>query len=55
VFAAQARAWHDQIKSTHKEFVLLDETTGADGHVQVNNRRRLGQETCGWLDEIFRV
>ncbi|HET6554215.1 MAG TPA: alpha/beta fold hydrolase [Dyella sp.] len=54
VFAAQAHEWHQQIRSKLKEFVLLDETTGADGHVQVNNRRRLGQEACGWLDEIFR-
>ena len=53
VFAAQAKAWHRDIRSTRKAFVLLDASTGADGHVQVNNRLRLVQECCGWLDEIF--
>jgi len=53
VFAAQSKTWHRDIRSTRKDFVLLDKTTGADGHVQVNNRLRLAQESCGWLDEIF--
>lgn len=53
IFAAQAHEWHERIRSNRKSFVLLDETTGADGHVQVNNRRRLGQEVSGWMDEIF--
>ncbi|MDM0104642.1 alpha/beta fold hydrolase [Variovorax sp. J22R24] len=53
VFAAQAKAWHRDIRSTRKSFVLLDAATGADGHVQVNNRLRLAQECCGWLGEIF--
>jgi hypothetical protein len=33
--------------------VRLDAATGADGHCQVNNRLRLAQEACGWMDEIF--
>jgi len=53
VFAAQARAWHREIRSPRKSFVLLDAATGADGHVQVNDRLRLAQETCGWMGEIF--
>ena len=53
VFAAQAREWHEQIPSKRKEFVELDASTGADGHVQVNNRLRLAQECCGWMDELF--
>ncbi|WP_218668902.1 S9 family peptidase [Variovorax sp. KK3] len=53
VFASQAKAWHAQIPSARKSFVLLDAATGADGHVQVNNRLRLTQECCGWLGEIF--
>jgi pimeloyl-ACP methyl ester carboxylesterase len=53
VFAAQAKAWHRDIRSARKSFVLLDAATGADGHVQVNNRLRLAQECCGWLGEIF--
>ncbi len=53
VFAAQARDWHRDIRSARKEFVLLDAATGADGHVQVNNRLRLTQEAVGWMDEIF--
>ncbi len=53
VFAAQAHAWHAAIRSTTKRFVMLDAATGADGHVQVNNRLRLVQECTGWLDEIF--
>jgi hypothetical protein len=53
IFAAQAHGWHAAIPSKRKSIVLLDEATGADGHCQVNNRLRLAQETCGWLDEIF--
>ncbi|MEJ8857575.1 alpha/beta fold hydrolase [Variovorax robiniae] len=53
VFARQAKAWHNDIRSTRKSFVLLDASTGADGHVQVNNRLRLTQECVGWLGEIF--
>lgn len=53
LFAAQARAWHDAVGSTRKDFVLLDAASGADGHCQVNARLRLVQETCGWMDEIF--
>jgi hypothetical protein len=53
VFAAQAKAWHRDIPSTRKSFVELDASTGADGHVQVNNRLRLAQECDGWLGEIF--
>jgi alpha-beta hydrolase superfamily lysophospholipase len=53
VFAAQAHAWHDAIRSPDKRFVLLDAASGADGHVQVNNRLRLAQECAGWMDELF--
>jgi hypothetical protein len=53
VFAAQAHAWHRDIRSARKDFVLLDAASGADGHVQVNNRLRLAQECSGWMDEIF--
>jgi pimeloyl-ACP methyl ester carboxylesterase len=53
VFAQQAHAWHAAIRSTRKRFVELDAASGADGHVQVNNRRRLAQETAAWMDEIF--
>lgn len=53
VFAAQAHAWHQAIRSERKSFVLLDSASGADGHVQVNNRLRLVQECTGWMDEIF--
>jgi alpha-beta hydrolase superfamily lysophospholipase len=53
VFAAQARAWHDAIRSPVKSLVELDARSGADGHVQVNNRLRLVQECCGWMDDIF--
>ena len=45
-----ADAWHEQIRSTKKSFVLLDAASGADGHVQVNNRLRLCQECVGWMD-----
>ena len=53
VFAQQARAWHEAIPSGCKRFVELDAASGADGHVQVNNRRRLAQECAAWMDEIF--
>lgn len=53
VFAAQARQWHESIRSTHKSFVALDAATGADAHVQVSNRLRLVQEVAGWMDEVF--
>lgn len=53
VFAAQARRWHEQIRSARKDFVFLDAATGADGHCQVNARVRLVQEACGWMDEVF--
>jgi pimeloyl-ACP methyl ester carboxylesterase len=53
VFARQAHAWHDAIRSERKSFVLLDAASGADGHVQVNNRLRLCQECTGWMDDIF--
>ena len=53
VFAAQAHAWHAAIPSTNKRFVLPDAASGADGHVQVNNRLRLAQECVGWMDELF--
>ena len=53
VFADQAKVWHNSIRSERKAFVRLDASTGADGHCQVNNRLRLAQEACGWLDEIF--
>ena len=53
VFAAQAHAWHASIASTRKRFVELDAASGADGHVQVNNRRRLAQECAAWMDEVF--
>lgn len=53
VFASQAHAWHHDIASTRRSFVLLDASTGADGHVQVSNRLRLTQECVGWLGEIF--
>lgn len=53
VFVAQAKQWHSEIPSERKSLVLLDAATGADGHVQVNDRVRLTQECCGWLSEIF--
>jgi hypothetical protein len=53
VFAEQAMRWHREIRSTCKAFVLLDAASGADGHCQANNRLRLAQEACGWMDEIF--
>jgi esterase/lipase len=53
VFAEQAMRWHREIRSTRKSFVLLDAPSGADGHCQANNRLRLAQEACGWMDEIF--
>jgi esterase/lipase len=54
VFLEQAQAWHRDIRSTRKDFVLLDRESGADGHVQANNRLRLVQECSGWLDETFK-
>ena len=53
LFAAQARQWHEQIRSTRKDFVFLDAASGADGHCQVNARVRLVQEACGWMGEVF--
>jgi esterase/lipase len=53
VFAAQAHDWHRDIRSSRKSLVLLDAASGADGHVQVNNRLRLAQECSGWMDDIF--
>jgi alpha-beta hydrolase superfamily lysophospholipase len=53
IFASQAEAWHRDIASTRKSFVRLDAATGADGHVQVNNRLRLAQECAAWMDEMF--
>ncbi len=53
VFARQAHAWHEALRSERKDFVLLDAASGADGHVQVNNRLRLAQECTGWMDDIF--
>jgi pimeloyl-ACP methyl ester carboxylesterase len=53
VFASQARSWHEDIRSERKAFVELDAESGADGHVQVNNRQRLVQECCNWMDGIF--
>jgi pimeloyl-ACP methyl ester carboxylesterase len=53
LFAEQAMRWHREIRSVCKSFVLLDAATGADGHCQVNNRLRLAQEACGWMNEIF--
>lgn len=53
VFAAQAKAWHRDIRSACKRFVELDASTGADGHVQVANRLRLAQECDAWLGDVF--
>ena len=53
VFAAQAEHWDREIASARKRFVRLDAASGADGHVQVNNRLRLAQECAAWMDEIF--
>ena len=53
VFAQQAHAWHGAIRSERKRFVELDAASGADGHVQVNNRRRLAQEVAAWMDDVF--
>jgi len=55
IFAAQARDWHERIRSARKEFVYLDAATGADGHCQVNARLRMVQEATGWMDEIFNL
>jgi len=53
VFTAQAHAWHTSIRSERKAFIELNAESGADGHVQVNNRQRLVQECCNWMDDIF--
>ncbi|MGE8186099.1 alpha/beta hydrolase [Pseudomonas sp. NPDC086278] len=53
LFADQARAWHAGLSSPRKSLVELPADTGADGHCQVNNRLRLAQECCGWLDDLF--
>ena len=50
-----AEEWHETIRSKRKEFVKLDASTGADGHVQIANRLRLAQESAGFLDEIFKA
>jgi len=50
---AQAKEWAATIRSARSDLVSLDASTGADGHVQVNNRRRLAQEVSGWLGEVF--
>jgi alpha-beta hydrolase superfamily lysophospholipase len=50
---AQAIEWSAAIASKRKDLVVLDASTGADGHVQVNNRLRLVQEASGWLDDVF--
>ena len=51
IFRSQAHQWNESIKSKVKKLVELDESTGADGHCQVNNRIRLVQEVCGWLKQ----
>jgi pimeloyl-ACP methyl ester carboxylesterase len=53
VFAEQAEEWHREILSSRKSFVRLEAASGADGHVQVNNRLRLAQECGAWMDEVF--
>jgi esterase/lipase len=53
VFQAQANGWHDSIRSSRRDLVVLDATTGADGHCQVNARSRLAQEAAGWLSELL--
>jgi dienelactone hydrolase len=53
VFAEQAMRWHREIRSARKSFVLLDAATGADAHCQANNRLRLAQEACGWMNETL--
>lgn len=53
LFTEQARTWHAAIGSTQKSLVELPAQTGADGHVQLNNRLRLAQECCGWMDDLF--
>jgi hypothetical protein len=53
VFARQAEEWHRDIRSERKAFVRLDTASGADGHVQVNNRLRLAQECSAWMDDMF--
>jgi pimeloyl-ACP methyl ester carboxylesterase len=53
LMVAQAEQWAAAIRSDRSDLVYLDASTGADAHVQVNNRRRLAQEVSGWLGEIF--
>jgi esterase/lipase len=53
IFASQARAWHETIRSERKSLVVLDASTGADGHCQVAHRGRLAEEVAGWLDDLF--
>lgn len=50
---AQTEEWAATIRSARSDLVCLDAATGADGYVQVNNRRRLAQEVSEWLDEVF--
>lgn len=52
-FVRQAQDWHAGIRSQRKAQVVLDAATGADAHVQVNNRLRLAQECAGWMGDIF--
>jgi pimeloyl-ACP methyl ester carboxylesterase len=53
VFISQAKSWIEQIRSPKKSLVLLDRSTGGDGHCQVANRLRLAQEAAGWLSEVL--
>ena len=53
IFVNQALNWHQQLASPRKALVMLDATTGADGHCQVAARIRLVQEACGWMRDIF--
>lgn len=55
VFTRQAEFWHANIRSDRKRLVRLDAASGADGHVQVNNRLRLAQECTAWMDQIFGI
>lgn len=54
-FLHQTQTWHDQIQSSRKKVVILDASTGGDGHCQAANRLRLAQEMCVWMDPIFRT
>ncbi|WP_411850227.1 alpha/beta hydrolase family protein [Stenotrophomonas sp. LGBM10] len=53
IFVNQALQWHAQLASPHTSLVVLDASTGADGHCQVAARLRLVQEACGWMRGIF--